>query len=205
MAADDLDILVLGRQANVRYVTGAPQLWVAGTRPFGPICVVIRATGEIHLNSTWDEGIPDEIGHDHLYGLAWNPMTLIEVLKGSTARRPPPGRNRCAVTDFRAAAADGVSQRRTRRCGARHAAARRIKTSDEIAALRGALRVAEDALAAAVAEFAPGISEQSLAGVLLEADGRGRRQHTRHPGRRVDDIHGASVAAGTQRREGGRR
>ena len=32
----DLDILVLGRQANVRYVTGAPQLWVAGTRPFGP-------------------------------------------------------------------------------------------------------------------------------------------------------------------------
>ena len=34
MAAHDLDVLVLGRQANVRYVTGAPQLWVAGTRPF---------------------------------------------------------------------------------------------------------------------------------------------------------------------------
>ena len=81
MEVDDIDILVLGRQANVRYVTGAPQLWVAGTRPFGPICEVIRSTGEIHLNSTWDEGIPDEIDHDHLYGLAWNPMTLIEVLK----------------------------------------------------------------------------------------------------------------------------
>ena len=82
MQAHDLDILVLGRQANVRYVTGAPQLWVAGTRPFAPICVLVRATGEIHLNSTWDEGMPEEIGHDHLYGLAWNPMTIIEVLKG---------------------------------------------------------------------------------------------------------------------------
>ncbi|MDF2586090.1 MAG: peptidase, partial [Mycobacterium sp.] len=35
MEAHDLDILVLGRQANVRYICGAPQLWVAGTRPFG--------------------------------------------------------------------------------------------------------------------------------------------------------------------------
>ena len=34
MEAHDLDVLVLGRQANVRYVAGAPQLWVAGTRPF---------------------------------------------------------------------------------------------------------------------------------------------------------------------------
>src|SRR6476469_10852582 len=94
MAAHDLDVLVLGRQANVRYVTGAPQLWVAGTRPFAPICVVVRATGEIHLNSSWDEGIPEEIGHDHLYGLAWNPMTLIEVRKNidgaATARRVGP-------------------------------------------------------------------------------------------------------------------
>ena len=42
MEAHDLDILVLGRQANVRYVTGAPQLWVAGARPFAPICVLVR-------------------------------------------------------------------------------------------------------------------------------------------------------------------
>ena len=30
MEAHDLDVLVLGRQANVRYFSGAPQLWVAG-------------------------------------------------------------------------------------------------------------------------------------------------------------------------------
>src|ERR1700723_4629385 len=72
MEKHDLDILVLGRQANVRYVTGAPQLWIAGTRPFGPVCVVVRASGDIYLNTTDDEGVPEEIDHDHLYGLTWN-------------------------------------------------------------------------------------------------------------------------------------
>jgi Xaa-Pro dipeptidase len=170
MAADDIDILVLGRQANVRYVTGAPQLWVAGTRPFGPICEVIRATGEIHLNSTWDEGIPDEIGHDHLYGLAWNPMTLIDVLKrlpgAATARRvgtdslTPTFAQLLPIAFRNAELVDAEPALR---------AARRIKTADEIAVLRGALGIAEQALAAARAELAPGISELSLTGALMEA------------------------------------
>src|SRR3954452_7104865 len=82
MEAHDLDVLVLGRQANVRYFSGAPQLWVAGTRPFGPICTVVRSTGEIHLNSTWDEGIPDDIPHDHLYGISFNSRTFLGVLQG---------------------------------------------------------------------------------------------------------------------------
>src|SRR6201984_715715 len=74
MAAHDLDVLVLGRQANVRYVSGAPQLWVAGTRPFGPTCVLVRATGAVHLLSTWDEGIPDDIPHENLYCISWTPL-----------------------------------------------------------------------------------------------------------------------------------
>jgi Xaa-Pro aminopeptidase len=170
MAADDIDILVLGRQANVRYVTGAPQLWVAGTRPFGPICEVIRATGEIHLNSTWDEGIPDEIGHDHLYGLAWNPMTLIDVLKqlpgAATARRvgtdslTPTFAQLLPMAFPDAELVDAEPALR---------AARRIKTDDELAVLRGALGIAEQALEAARAELAPGISELSLTGALMEA------------------------------------
>jgi len=170
MAADDIDILVLGRQANVRYVTGAPQLWVAGTRPFGPICEVIRATGEIHLNSTWDEGIPDEIGHDHLYGLAWNLMTLIDVLKqlpgAATARRVGTGSLTPTFAQLLPMAfpdAELVDAEPALR------AARRIKTADEVAVLRGALGIAEQALEAARAELAPGISELSLTGALMEA------------------------------------
>ncbi len=156
MEAHDLDILVLGRQANVRYVTGAPQLWVAGTRPFAPICVLVRATGEIHLNSSWDEGIPEEIGHDHLYGLAWNPMTNYRGA-ASTSRAPPPHdaseptpchRSFAQLLPMAFPNAELVDGEPAMQ------AARRIKTADEIRALRGALAVAEHGLAAAVSELA---------------------------------------------------
>ena len=174
MEAHNLDVLILGRQANVRYFTGAPQLWVAGTRPFGPICTVVRATREIYLNSTWDEGIPDDIPHDHLYGLAWNPMTLISVLKNidgaQIARRvgtdalSPTFAKLLPVAFPDADLVDGELAMR---------AARRIKAPDEVTAIRSAVRVAENSLAAAVAELRPGITEQSLAGVLLEAEAAG--------------------------------
>jgi len=170
MEKHDLDVLVLGRQANVRYVSGAPQLWVAGTRPFGPTCVVIRETGAIHLLSTWDEGVPGDIPHENLYGIAWNPINTISVLKGingaADAKRVgtdalSPGFAQLLPVAFpNAELVDGELAMR---------AARRIKTSEEVVSLREAIRVAEVGLAAAVAELRPGISEKSLAGVLLEA------------------------------------
>jgi Xaa-Pro dipeptidase len=170
MEAHDLDVLVLGRQANARYISGAPQLWVAGTRPFGPVCTVIRATGDVHLLSNWDEGIPDDIPHDHLYGLAWNPMTTIEVLRGikgaAEARRvgtdtlSPSFAKLLPLAFPNAELVDGELAMR---------AARRIKTDDEVTALRRALRVADEGLAAAVAELRPGVAEQVLTGALLEA------------------------------------
>jgi Xaa-Pro dipeptidase len=174
MAAADLDVLVLGRQANVRYVTGAPQLWVAGTRPFGPGCVLVRATGAVHLLSTWDEGVPDDIPHENLYGISWNPMNTIGALQridgAATARRVgtdalSPGFAKLLPTAFpNAELVDGELAMR---------AARRIKTDEEVAALREAIAVAESSLAVAVAELAPGVREQTLAGVLLESAAAG--------------------------------
>jgi Xaa-Pro dipeptidase len=170
MGAHDLDILVLGRQANIRYVTGAPQLWIAGTRPFGPMCVMVRATGDIYLNSTDDEGVPEEIDHDHLYGLAWNPMTLIDVLKkidgAETARRV--GTDAITPT-FAALLPEAFPNAEMVDAEPAMRAARRIKTPDEIAAMGPALRVAETGLAAAVGELRPGVREQTLAGAMLEA------------------------------------
>jgi len=170
MAAHDLDVLVLGRQANVRYVAGAPQLWVAGTRPFGPTCVLVRATGAVHLLSTWDEGVPDDIPHENLYGISWNPLNTIAALQridgAATARRVgtdalSPVFARLLPSAFpNAELVDGELAMR---------AARRIKTDEEIGALRASIAVAESGLAAAVAELRPGVSEQTLAAVLLEA------------------------------------
>ncbi|MEV0674233.1 M24 family metallopeptidase [Mycobacterium sp. NPDC050441] len=174
MEAHDLDALVLGRQANVRYISGAPQLWVVGTRPFGPICTFVRATGEIHLNSTWDEGIPEEIPHENLYGFAWNPMTLIGVLqniKGSdsawrigTDALTPTFAKLLPMAFPNAELVDGEQAMR---------AARRVKTREEISALRRALVVAEQGLAKGVAELVPGTTEKRLAGAILEAEAAG--------------------------------
>ncbi len=161
---------MLGRQANIRYVTGAPQLWIAGTRPFGPMCVLVRATGDIYLNSTDDEGVPAEIGHDHLYGLAWNPLTLIDVLKkvdGAEAARRV-GTDAITPT-FAALLPEAFPNAELVDAEPAMRAARRIKTPGEIAAMDQALRVAEHGLATALGELAPGVSEQTLTGVMMEA------------------------------------
>lgn len=198
MEIHDLDILVLGRQANVRYISGAPQLWVVGTRPFGPICEFVRATGEIHLNSTWDEGIPEEIPHENLYGFAWNPMTLVGILQ-----------NIKGADTFRRVGTDALTPMfaqllpmafpNAELIDAEPAlqAARRVKTPEEVHALRRALVVAEEGLAAGVAALRPDTTENALAGAVLEAEAAGGVStpatqdaawvtSTEHPWRRAD-------------------
>jgi Xaa-Pro dipeptidase len=174
MTAHDLDVLVLGRTANVRYVTGTPTLWTAGTSSFGPACMLVRSTGSIHLLSTWDEGIPEDIPRENLFGLTWNPMNTIEVLRRvegtAGARRvgtdamSPTFAQVLPVAFPAAELVDGEVAMR---------AARRIKTAEEVEVLRQAVAVAETSLAKAVAELRPGVTEKELAGMLLEAAAAG--------------------------------
>jgi Xaa-Pro aminopeptidase len=170
MKAHDLDVLVLGRVANMRYVSGVPLLWNAGTRPFGPGCVVVRATEEIYLLSTWDEGVPDEIPHDHLFGITWNPMNYVKVLKGIAETAKPRRVGTDAMSPLfaqllpmafpDAEIVDG---------GPAIQAAKRVKTAEEIDAVRAAIGVAEAGLAAAVAELRPGVSERDLTAAFMQA------------------------------------
>ena len=80
LAAAGIDMLVAGRQDHINYITGAHQLWTAGTRPFGPVCTLNVATGEIFLLSTWDEGVPDDIPLDHFHGITWNGAIIYQRL-----------------------------------------------------------------------------------------------------------------------------
>jgi Xaa-Pro aminopeptidase len=170
MEAHDLDVLVLGRVANIRYVSGVPILWNAGTRPFGPGCVAVRATREIYLLSTWDEGVPEDIPHDHLYGITWNPMNLVEMLKGVAASVAPARVGTDAMSPLfaqllpmafpDAEIVDGGPALR---------AARRIKTADEVDAIRSAIGSAEVAMDAAVGALRPGVSERELTSVFMDA------------------------------------
>ncbi len=170
MAAHDLDVLVLGRVANIRYATGVPILWNAGTRPFGPGAVVVRETRELFLLSTWDEGVPEEIPHDHLFGITWNPMNFVTLLQGIAARTNPRRIGTDAMSPLFAQLlpmafgdspiVDGGPALRE---------ARRVKTADEVDVIRGAIRVAEGALAVAVSELRPGVSERELTGAFMDA------------------------------------
>jgi Xaa-Pro aminopeptidase len=80
MTRDQIDVLILGREAHVRTVAGTTRLWLAGTRPFAPGCVVVRDTRAVHVLSNSDDGVPAEIPSDRLFGITWNPEKLLGAL-----------------------------------------------------------------------------------------------------------------------------
>jgi hypothetical protein len=80
MVEEDLDALLLGREANARTVCDAARLWLAGTRVFSPGCVVVRASGAVHVLANTDVVVPGGFPVDHLYGVTWNPEKLLAAL-----------------------------------------------------------------------------------------------------------------------------
>ncbi|MCY3576693.1 MAG: aminopeptidase P family N-terminal domain-containing protein [bacterium] len=172
LAAAGIDMLVAGRQDHINYVTGAHQLWTAGTRPFGPVCTLNTATGEIFLLSTWDEGVPNDIDLDHLQGITWNGAIIYQRLAANpgmaTARRVgvdawSPGMAgliSAVAPEAEIVAVDDILLR-----------ARRTKLPSEVDAIRAACAVAAEGAAAALAHsgtdaqrLAAGVEAMALAG-----------------------------------------
>ena len=134
------------------------------------MCVVIRETEKVHLLSSWDEGVPAEIGHEELYGLFWNPAHLVAALGeipgfaaahrvGTDSLTPFFGRVlRELVPALELVDASPLLHR-----------ARAHKTADEIAAIEVAVAVAEAGLTALEEALRPGITERALLGAYLEA------------------------------------
>jgi len=170
MDAAEVDVLLLGRESNGRYVSGADRLWLAGTRPFAPGCVFVRSTGAVHVLSITDDGLPPDVTPDRLFPISWNPMAILE---------------RVAAIDGVAGAArvgvDGMTPLFDQLIGVVLAGAelvdaesllrdvRRQKTPSDIDAIRAATETAERALVAVSAELRAGIAEIELAGIYEEA------------------------------------
>src|SRR5438045_9452915 len=90
MRAADVDALILGKEANVRYVSGARRLWLAGARAFVPSCVLVHESGDVHLLSITDDGVPGDIHLQNLYPITWNPANLLgrlTCIPGTVAAR----------------------------------------------------------------------------------------------------------------------
>lgn len=80
MERDDIDVLLLGREANARTVSDAARLWLAGTRAFSPGCVIVRASGAVHVLSNTDAVMPAGFPRERLYGVTWNPDKLVAAI-----------------------------------------------------------------------------------------------------------------------------
>ncbi|MGX9788563.1 M24 family metallopeptidase [Mycobacterium sp. MMS18-G62] len=169
MESHNLDALLLGGVGDVKYVSGARQLGRSGVLPFAPVAVVVKETERVHLLSTWDEGVPPEIGRDDLYRMSWNPANLAADLAGipglSEARR--------VGTDgltpmFAALIPELVTKAELLDAAPVMDGARRTKTPDEITCLHVASAISEAALSAMEDALTPGITERELLGIYHE-------------------------------------
>lgn len=168
-----LDALILGRAANVRYATGARQLWRAGAFPFAPLCVVIPQTARIHILSTWYDGMPPEISHDDLYGIVWNPVNLMAELNEIPGLAQARGVGTDSLTPF----FDGVLRQIVPKIELVDASElmteiRADKTVDELECIVVATALAEAGLAALEEALEPGITERDLLGVYVQTVAR---------------------------------
>ncbi len=169
MTRDGVDAFVLGRDANVRLVSDVERLWLAGTRPFAPSCVVVRESGEVHLLATSDDGLPDDFPRDRLYPLTWNPETLAGSL------RAIPG-----LAGARVIGVDGMSvgmhtllevvapASQLVDAGPVLAELWRLDVGDKVDGVHEAARVACNGLAAMAAFLHDGVRARVLRGVCAE-------------------------------------
>jgi Xaa-Pro aminopeptidase len=183
MAAQGVDLLLLGRQGNARYVAGHRPIWRAVVTPWAPFAA-LRSDGAVHLlHTTWDDGVPEEIPRENLSGLSWNPRVIVGDIAGI------PG-----LAEARRIATDGMSGGLGMLLG--HLAAdaelvdgealmrsvRAVKSPDEVECLRTSIALTEGALTAAAAEIGPGVDPARLKGAFHEAMGRYGLSHPHDEG-----------------------
>jgi Xaa-Pro aminopeptidase len=135
--------------------------------------VVVRNPTSVHLMSTWDQGVPEEIPRAHLYGSTWNPLNLVASMQRiaglAEARRvgidgmSPVFAGLLAEAFPKAELVDATDSL---------VALRRIKSADELACIETCVALAEGALAEVLGELRPGVSERSVLGRFLAAAAR---------------------------------
>jgi hypothetical protein len=173
MAAHDVDVLLLGREGNARFVSGAQRLYLAGARAFAPGCIVVRDTRAVHLLSVGDSGIPADIPRANLYPITWNPGALVAHI----ATLP-------GVHGARRIGVDGITPLFEQLVGAFFADAqlvdgevllrdvRCVKTDAEIDAIRAAITVAELVMASALEQARAGANDSAIVGAAMSVMAR---------------------------------
>ena len=173
MERRDVDVLLLGREPSARFVSGAARLFLAGERAFAPGCVVVRATGAVHLLSVGDAGIPAPVRRENLYPISWNPATLaghiVAMPGGRGARRVGAD----GLTPLFEQIVDGCFPGAELVDGeALLRDVRRVKTDDELAAIGAAVDLAERVMGIARHAVRSGLRERAVVAIAMEAMAR---------------------------------
>ena len=192
----------VGREGERPLRLGRPAAVDRRLPAFGPGCVLVRGTGAVHLLSTWDEGIPDDIPHENLYGISFNAGNFLEGAPGDRRRRNGADGGHRRLTPRRPGCCPRPSRRPSSstasRCCAGPAGSRRPRRSTR-SAPRSPRRTR---LGEAVSALAPGVTERQLTGVFMEAMASAGRDDPRRrrtsPGSPRASTHG-TAPAGTRR------
>jgi Xaa-Pro aminopeptidase len=170
MAEREIDVMILGREAHARAVAGTNRLWLAGTRPFAPGCVVVRGTRAVHVLANSDDAVQPGFPPERLFGITWNPAKMLAALAGM------PG-----VLDARRIAVDGMTPMMR---GLLEQVAPRADLVDaepvfeelnaapdaaRVSGVRAAIEVARAGLDAMAAALRPRMHARVLRGVCAEA------------------------------------
>jgi Xaa-Pro aminopeptidase len=174
MEREGVDVLVLGRRGNGKYAAGHRSLWRAVLTPFAPMCIVVRATEQVHLmGTTWDDGIPPEIPTENLSGLMWNPRLTVDALARIDGLRNAAcigvdgmGAGMIQLFDALAPGAEVVDGERLMR------SVRAEKLPEELDCIRVALAIAEGAMDEATRALVPGVTEIELKARFADAMAR---------------------------------
>jgi Xaa-Pro aminopeptidase len=171
MADSGIDALILLGEANVTYAAGATSPTRTGGRANveGPVAVVLLDDPMPHLFTPFLADAAVELGldDDHLHGAAY--LDLAEGVEAFARRIAVlvPHTDTIGVDEVTGAMRffdDAIVD-----AGPALRAVRRIKTDDEVAAIRCAVEVADTAMAAAVARLRPGVTEGELTSNVIEA------------------------------------
>jgi len=170
MARQAVDVLLLGREGNARYVSGAHRLFLAGERAFAPGCVVVGETAAAHLLSATDFGVPEAIPRHNLYAPSWNPATLVGRVAAIPGMAPAKRVGIDGLTPlFEALLASRLPGAELVDGEAVMRAARRTKSADELALIRAAAAVAEAMMRAALDAVSAGAPDSTIKGLAMEA------------------------------------
>jgi Xaa-Pro aminopeptidase len=164
MESADLDALILGRPGDIVFAAGARSLFLTGSRPYSPGCVILRDGDRVHLLADYDEGVPAEIPRDQIFGRHWSPANNARSVSGirglREARRIGTAGTSTSVMKLLASLAP-----RAEVIDARHLmrAARTRKSPAEVAVITTGCALAEAGLAAMRQELRPGVTTRQLA------------------------------------------